>query len=440
MMKIQRYTMADMRAAMQVIQQDHGADAVIVSREKVENGVVVIAAVDYDDTLYQQLKGDGNNPLWLDAYCQKNGVDVDAGVVNITGVVEPSGASNDELDLMRQELHAMRDSLEQHLVTAANNQIGLQYPHLSKVLLQLNNMGFSDALCQRLARMIADKPLDKNLLGSALKQLMPLIPVLSVEQEPSMAFAGLSKISGQLINTLNQPPRIMAFVGPTGVGKTTGLAKVAAHLLLGHGTATAQNIAFICCDTSRIGAFEQLNVFGKILGVPVFRAANKQELEQQLLRLHNKKHILIDTEGFCKRQDLLPDALAMLRDLHEGQQDIHNYLVLSADMQPRMMHEAYRLYEPINPRAVVITKLDEAVELGSVISVVIENRLPLAYLSNGQEVPDSLSAASSEQLINSCLNLFKAQIKMQQRQAVDATQKPYTSEAETSGLAMVEAV
>lgn len=415
-MKIQRYTMADMRSAMQIIQQDHGADAVIVSREKIENGIVVVAAVDYDDALYKQLQGDNKNPLWLDAYCQKNGVDVDAGVVNLTAAIESPVSSHEEMDLMRQELFAMRDSLEQHLVTASNNQIGLQYPHLSKVLHQLNNMGFSDKIAQQLARSISDKAVDKHLLGAALKSLMSVIPVLSAVDAESVKFSGLSKLSQGLVNTLNQPPRIMAFVGPTGVGKTTGLAKVAAHLLLGNGAATSQNIAFICCDTSRIGAFEQLNVFGKILGVPVYRAANKDELEQQLIRLHNKKHILIDTEGFCKRQDLLPDALAMLRDT---QQDIHNYLVLSADMQKRIMDEAYRLYEPIKPKAVIITKLDEAVELGTVISAVIENKLPLAYLSNGQEVPDSLSAATSEQLINKCLNLLKSQLKMQQRSVVE---------------------
>ena len=402
-MKIQRYKSADMRTVMQKIQHDHGIDAVIVSREKCEKGVVVIAAVDYDDTLYQQIKGENNNPLWLDSYCQKNGVDVDAGVINIAASMQSSGASIDELDLMRMELQAMRDSLDQHLVGATNNQISLQHPHLSKVLMQLKKMGFSDKLAQQVSLALADKNINKNILAQALKQLMQIIPI---------------QISAH--NNTIEAPTILAFVGPTGAGKTTGLAKVAAHLLLSDSTATVQNMAFVCCDTSRIGAFEQLNVFGKILGIPVYRAANKDELEQQLDQLKNKKHVFIDTEGFCKRQNALPDAIAMLRDTSH---DIKSYLVLSADMQQVMMHEAYSLYQEISPQAVVLSKLDEAIELGTAISAVVEHRLPLAYLSNGQEVPDSLSAASAAQLINCCLNLFKT--RLQGRQNISQPSQEY---------------
>ena len=408
-MKIQRYKTQDMRSAMQRIQKDHGADAVIISQQQVEGAVVVIAAVDYDEVLYQQLLGDNTNPLWLDAYCQKHGVDVDAGIVTISVVDQPAGASNDELDLMRQELLAMRDSLEQHMMSATNNQITLQYPHLARVLLQLRRMGFSEVLSQRLACAISDTVDESQQLTTALRKMRDIIPLLSpINQQ---VFDGdMSKAMTGLPNSLPVPPAIMAFVGPTGVGKTTGLAKVAAHLLLGGSSVTAQNIAFICCDSCRIGAFEQLNVFGKILGVAVYRASNRRELEQQLDRLHNKQHILIDSEGFCKRQTKLPEALSMLSDTP---QDINNYLVLSADMQRAMMDEAYRLYQPLNPQAVVLTKLDQALELGTAISSLVDNHLPLAYVSNGQEVPDSLSAASSGQLINLCLNLIKAHESMQ---------------------------
>ena len=177
-------------------------------------------------------------------------------------------------------------------------------------------------------------------------------------------------------------------MGPTGVGKTTTIAKIAARFVLRH---SVEELGLVSTDTYRIGARQQLFNFARILRSPMHVAESSTELRRVLDRFANKKLVLIDTAGMSQRDVRLANQFATLKV--EGHH-VQTLLALSAGADRRCLAEALSVFSSASPEALIITKLDEAAALGGVLSLAIRANLPVAYISDGQRVPEDLHLAA----------------------------------------------
>ncbi|HFE39222.1 MAG TPA: flagellar biosynthesis protein FlhF, partial [Gammaproteobacteria bacterium] len=193
---------------------------------------------------------------------------------------------------------------------------------------------------------------------------------------------------------------IFALVGPTGVGKTTTIAKLAARYALEHGT---EGIALVTTDNYRIGAQEQLRTYGRILGTPVKVANNAEELRNILKGLYDKDLVLIDTAGMSQRDVKLTEQFSMLS---EGSILIKSYLVISASSQQQVLDETVHAYKKAFLDGCIITKLDETLSLGGALATILQHKLPISYTSNGQRVPEDLHRASAIELVKSAVKMM----------------------------------
>jgi flagellar biosynthesis protein FlhF len=186
---------------------------------------------------------------------------------------------------------------------------------------------------------------------------------------------------------------VIALVGPTGVGKTTTLAKLAARYA---DKFDLRDIALVTTDCFRIGAREQLFTYGQLLGVPVFTAQNREELEQVLAKLSQRKLVLIDTAGMGPRDTRLAAQFSVLE---AARASLRTYLVLAANAQPADLQDVVKQFRATPLSGAILTKVDEAARLGGALSTVIRHKLPVAYITDGQKVPEDIHRERPDQLV-----------------------------------------
>jgi flagellar biosynthesis protein FlhF len=185
--------------------------------------------------------------------------------------------------------------------------------------------------------------------------------------------------------------RIHAFVGPTGVGKTTTLAKLAARKAVRE----KKRVALVTVDTFRIAAVAQLETYARIMGVPLAVAVNREELRQALSKYRHCDLIFIDTAG---RSPNNPQEIAHLASVLDVGEEIHTYLLVSAATRFRELANAERRFGVLPLKSYIITKLDEATDFSSVINLLIARPRPLSYFTTGQRVPEDIEAATPRRL------------------------------------------
>jgi len=193
---------------------------------------------------------------------------------------------------------------------------------------------------------------------------------------------------------------VFAFVGPTGVGKTTTIGKLAARYVLQHG---ADKVALITTDTYRIAAHDQLRSIARILRVPVRVVDESNSLESLLRSLRHCSLVLIDTAGFRHGDPHLKAQLKALAD----QQQVKSYLVLSCNSQQQMLKASIHAYGAARLQGCILTKLDETASMGEALGVVAQNRLPVAYTTDGQDIPKHIEVARGHQLVAKAVALLK---------------------------------
>jgi flagellar biosynthesis protein FlhF len=187
--------------------------------------------------------------------------------------------------------------------------------------------------------------------------------------------------------------RIMALVGPTGVGKTTTIAKLAAIFGIDNSGGPSLPVRLVTIDAFRIGARAQIEKFGKIMGFPVSYIDNRRDLKKEIALYQEETGvILIDTFGSSPRDPVKLGEMKEILDACGSRAEVH--LVLSAGTKTGDMVEILRQFEPFNYRSVLLTKLDETAHIGNVISVLAEGRKPVSYITDGQTVPHDIKKAS----------------------------------------------
>jgi flagellar biosynthesis protein FlhF len=292
-----------------------------------------------------------------------------------------NAAATPASDAMSDELKTLRRMLENQLAHLAWNDLTRRAPVHTEILRELTEIGISHDLAEHLVRQL---PEDQDLTFAR-----------------RFTIAGLSqylKVTGD--RWLDDGGRV-AFVGATGVGKTTTLAKIAVRWVLRHG---ARDIALVAADPVRIGAHDQLRSLAQLLGVPVYTPESFDQLPTLLSRL-SERLILIDTPGSSARDSQLAGRLAVLAN---SASKLETALVLAASTQAGAIEETVRRFAPANPSCCVLTKLDEAASLGGVLSALIRARMPVSYMSEGQRVPEDLRPARALELVSAAVRLAKA--------------------------------
>jgi flagellar biosynthesis protein FlhF len=193
--------------------------------------------------------------------------------------------------------------------------------------------------------------------------------------------------------SLGSAPQLMAFVGPTGVGKTTTIAKLAAMSAL----TERKRVALITLDTYRIAAAEQLRVYGNIIGTPVIVAMNREEFGRALRETRDYDVVLIDTAGRCHRN---PEQMWELKALMSQPASLEVHLVLSATTREDEAEEMVRQFGVMPLHSLLFTKLDESGSLGSLFNLAVRTGKPLSYLTTGQRVPEDFELATPERIVD----------------------------------------
>jgi flagellar biosynthesis protein FlhF len=291
---------------------------------------------------------------------------------------------------MRNEITNLRGMLEQQLTGLAWNDLKKNNPQRAKLIKQLLELGFSPELADQVIQKAEgqgnnqndSKPQDyRRAWQLTLSSLAEKLPI----KDDDVALSG----------------GVVSLVGATGVGKTTTIAKLAARYALRHGR---NNIVLITTDTYRIGALEQLRTYGRILGIPVKIAHNKKQLQDLLKMLSDKKFVLIDTAGMGQRDVRLMEQFSVISECAMG---LKTLLVLSSTTHRAALDETIRSFSNVEINGCILTKLDETTNLGGALSVVTEHQLPVAYISDGQRVPEDLHLARAHTLINRCVSIAR---------------------------------
>jgi flagellar biosynthesis protein FlhF len=434
-MKIKRYTAVSMRAALAQVRAEQGPDAVILSSRRGEDGIEVIAAVDYDEALFvearQRSPAAGPEaptvspepivapraqvppaPTLAPASTQRlipssfRRLTVSsAPTAALPAVSAPATASSPEpkrggadaaapgarpdlgLGAMQRELQDLRQVIETGLAGMTWNDKSLREPLKARVFEELTAMDIAPDMAMALAALTPQRTSLENRSLIPLALLVRHLPVA----DPLGGADGLSGVSGG----------IMAVVGPTGAGKTTSIAKLAARWCMHHGS---QDLALVSTDGYRIGAREQLMTYARILGVPMYAANSGMELARALERLKSKKLILIDTAGMGPRDVRLTEQLAALK---LGAASARVMLALPAQGEGHALEEIVQAFARLAPSACILTKVDEAASLGAVISTTLRHKLKIAYICDGQRVPEDLHTAYQKRvwLVRAALNL-----------------------------------
>jgi len=440
-MKIRRVFAQDMRQAIRKVREELGPEAVILSSRNVEGGVEVVAAVDYDERVIQAAAAERpaasaeTRPASLFAQVlertQKGeqgtaarpeqpaaapakarpaaapaepsrgarlSVSVDDDLSDAISFAEPpqpepqpqsrpqpsvapavEWIQDPAIQAMRQELKMLRSLFENQLSLLDWQQQARRQPVRATLLRQLHELGLGADVCRKLADHFGGEADPERAFQRALAVIAKNTPVTN--------------------DDILDRGGIVAMVGPTGVGKTTTVAKLAARFVLRHGR---NSVALLTTDNFRIGAQDQLRNFARILGVPVYTATNPTELKTQLADLRDKRLVLIDTAGMSQRDMGLSEQF---HTLAASGLPIRSYLVLSANAQLAALSETVRAFARVKPVACILTKLDEATSLGGALTAVLRHQLPVAYLGTGQRVPEDLQPARSDKLIEQARTL-----------------------------------
>jgi flagellar biosynthesis protein FlhF len=369
-MKIKRYTATSMRAALAQVRAEQGPDAVILSSRRGDDGIEVIAAVDYDEALLvdmnrQQTIAPAIEPL---AEPVRAAIPAPVSATNsIRKAVLPAVRSDLAYGAMHRELQDLRKMLETGLAGMTWNDKRLREPLKARVLEELSALDIAPDVAMALAARAPRRTTLENPSHIPLALLVKHLPVVD----------DLGGLSGGII----------AVVGPTGAGKTTTIAKLAARWCMQHGS---QDLALVSTDGYRIGAREQLMTYARILGAPMHAANSGRDLARVLDRLKSKKLILIDTAGMAPRDVRLTEQLSALQ---LGAARARVLLALPAQGEGHALEDIVQAFAPLTPVACILTKVDEAASLGAVISTTLRHRLKIAYICDGQRVPEDVHAA-----------------------------------------------
>lgn len=388
-MQIKKYEAVDMQEAIKLIKNDIGPDAVILSTKKVKKGdgvfglfsrqvVEVVAARDYPDK--GQVKENANNPAG-DIVSADKGLMEEIQKIRADISVTPS-----ELKGLKAEVGVLKGYLQELLYDGEKEQLNGLTDHLVLFYRRLISEGIDRTISNRLIRILDNKLSDdqKNNIGQINRYSLELLQKQV-------------KITGPVYNP-QKGRKIAVFAGPTGVGKTTTIAKIAAKYTL----VDKKKVALITFDTFRVGAIEQLKIYAKIIGLPVDVVLSPAELHSVVEKRKDADLILIDTAGRSHRDRVYINEIKELLN-YPATLDCH--LVLSSTNSNGVLTDIINMFRDLPVNGLLFTKLDEADRFGHIFNTMIKAQIPLSYFTTGQRVPEDIELASPERLCRLILGM-----------------------------------
>jgi len=300
-------------------------------------------------------------------------------ISEIKDLVRDLGSHSTDITPLQKDL----GELKSLLYNVIRNQTSFGGKSMTPTLLsfyqKFKDSGMDEALASKLVQ-IADEKLedrDKNNESKVMRYLLAMIRQSIDVAEPFSFKKGKGKV--------------VALIGPTGVGKTTTLAKLAAWSSI----QSDADVVLITLDTYRIAAVDQLKTYAKIMEIPIQVALNLNEMRQAIQFHHDKSLILIDTAGHSQRDEV---SMNNLRTLLADQSDIEVHLVLSATTKSSDLNDIVAKFEQLNPDRLIFTKLDETTTYGPLFSQIVKTKKPVSFLTMGQNVPEDFEFASKDLL------------------------------------------
>lgn len=428
-MKVKRFFAQSMSEALRQVRDQMGDDAVILSNRRVDGGIEIVTALDYDENMARQRLGEaakeatnGSRLAELQAqqHCRLE-AELDRSRDRIREVRE----SRSEKQKTARQVNAPADEFAKAFPETANEpeidffepgysgelaRVRAEISSLRDMMSAQHNQGpdkpaAASVIQQRLAERLQELGLGAELASGLSRQHRSGRLEDGWKQSLKMLAAGLKTSPGEW----DSLGGIYALVGPTGSGKTTTIGKMAAHYVLRQGP---DSLALVTTDRYRVAAHEQLFVFGRILNVPVRVVDERHSLDDILDELSDRHLVLVDTAGLTSADKGYEEQLNELARSHH---QIQTHLVVSATSQPRIMKSVWHCYKMAKLSGCVVTKTDEALTLGEALGFVMETGLPVAYYTNGQKIPEDLHHAESVPLVRMAVERLK---KLQQQSAV----------------------
>ncbi|MFC2950092.1 flagellar biosynthesis protein FlhF [Virgibacillus sediminis] len=367
-MKVKKYVAPTMPEAMNKVRKELGTEAVILQSKEIQSGgilglfkktnIEVIAAL--DPPVNQEPVADKWQP-------------------QVNEPAEKSGNFGDQ-----------RMAADQEIMKEIKNLRKLMEQHSSS--LQEYSTSY-----QEVYRHLIQQEVDQELARSIVEETIETYGEPEGEEDTKQCMRNtLSLIKGKLnslpFEGITYDEKIIQLVGPTGVGKTTTLAKIAAKCVLEDN----KRVAFITTDTYRIAAVEQLKTYARILDIPMEVAYTLEDYQQAIKKFEAYDLILVDTAGRNFRDGRY---VSELRAYMEIPVTVHNYLVLSLTAKPKDIMEIMEQFKQIPIKQAIFTKTDETTQYGSMLNTALIHRLGIAYTATGQEVPEDLEKMGSDKLL-----------------------------------------
>ncbi|GAB3794747.1 flagellar biosynthesis protein FlhF [Virgibacillus kimchii] len=365
-MKVKKYEAPTMPEAMKQVRNEFGSEAVILHSRKVNHrGFMGIKKKSHVEVVAA-----------LDPYPVKQ--NKKQSERSIAPVME-TGKSSRPTDQVLSELHVLKQMI--HQSTTNKNNYPAEYQFMYMHLLD-----------QEIEETIAGSILDQVAAHHKVENISPSRE--KVEQDVKREI--MHQLKGLPFQAISADSKIAHFVGPTGVGKTTTIAKIAANAVL----TEEKKVAFITTDTYRIAAIEQLKTYAKILQVPVEVAYTKEDYVNAVEKFKNYDRILVDTAGRNFREE---SFVHELKESFGSDDPIDMYLVLSLTAKSKDILDIYDQFVHLPIKQLIFTKIDETRQYGSMLNMALKKRMGTAYITNGQDVPDDLMEATPELIANYCI-------------------------------------
>lgn len=413
-MEVKRFFSNTMQDALRMVREEFGADAVILSNAKIDGGVEIVAALDYEENweapaLDVEISNHGEpSPSQLARMHAEKHLQLQKEMEQAKRKIEAArsrkvsqpleqnlannGARKSPVGEFEKEKHKQGENWE--TLSAMRAEI-LEIKDL--LARQPKNEGALNArqksqLEQQIEKMLESLCASRSLKETLMKELQNWLKYSNLNDGQENTFeqawkhlAGFIEKSMRVEHTeIIDRSGIFALVGPTGSGKTMTIGKMAARYVMEYG---AESIALVTTDRYRIAAHEQLKVFGRILNIPVHSVDETHSLDIILDSLVEKKVVLIDTAGLMHTDHCWSEQL---QELKLSRHPIHCYLTISAVGQYQVMSANYHHYQMLELEGAVVTKVDEAVSLGEAISFLVDTGLKAAYYTDGQRVPEDI--------------------------------------------------
>ena len=346
------FTGATSREVLRKVRAALGDDAVIVSNVSVAGGIEITA-----------LAGD----------------EMPGAERSVTAAL-PAPVGDGMVQHMMREMASMKALMQRELSSMAWSGMKERSPARAAMMQMLLDSGFSPALMRELVGAVQEDATAAVARKLVTAEIQRRLPVTTHE-------------------ALVEQGGVFALIGPTGVGKTTTVAKLAARCVVRHG---ANSLALLTTDSYRIAAHDQLRIYGRILNVPVHAVKDGDDLKSTLLQLRDKRAVLIDTVGMSQRDKMVAEQAAMLG---AGNGQIRRLLLLNASTNAATLDEVIRNYSGGGIHGCIITKIDESASVGAALDSAIRHKLRVHYVTNGQRVPEDVHVPNATYLTERALRV-----------------------------------